>query len=73
MKKVYSHDYIAELVSSFDGASTLPEISEKYGYKIQPLLTVVKGMIFQGQLELISGNDEDIIVKVHRRSFDERS
>ena len=73
MKKVYSHDNLAELFSRLDGKSTLIEISKRYGYKIDPLLTVVKGMILQGQLELISGNDQDMIVKVRRRSSIERS
>ena len=73
VKKVYSHDYLAELFSRLDGVSTLTEISDKYGYKIEPLLTVVKGLILQGHLELISGNDEDIVVKVRRRPSDERS
>ena len=73
MKKVYSHDYLAELFSRLDGVSTLTEISDKYGYKIEPLLTVVKGLILQGHLELILGNDEDIVVKVRRRPSDERS
>jgi hypothetical protein len=73
LKKVYSRDYIAELFSYFDGVSTLAEISDKFGYKIEPLLTVVKGMIIQGYLELISGNDGDVIVKVRRRSFVERT
>jgi hypothetical protein len=73
VKKVYSRDYIDELFSYFDGVSTLAEISERYRYKIEPLLTVVKGMILQGQLELISGNEEDMIVKVRRRSSNERS
>ena len=64
VKKVYSRDYLAELFLRLDGVSTLADISEQYGYKIEPLVTVVKGMILQGQLELISGNDEDLIVNV---------
>ena len=73
MKKIYNYDYLTGLFSHFNGESTLAEISEKHDYKIETLLTVVKGMILQGQLELISGNDEDMIVKVRRRLSDERS
>jgi hypothetical protein len=73
MKIVYSSDYLAENISRFNGESTLSEIADKYGYKIEPLLTVVKEMILQRQLELVSGNDEEIIVKIRRRLFDERS
>jgi hypothetical protein len=64
LKKVYSCDYISELLSHFNGVSILAEISEKYRYKIELLLTVVKGMILRGQLELILGNEEDLIVRI---------
>jgi DNA-binding IscR family transcriptional regulator len=63
LSKRYSRDYISELFKHFDGTTTLVEICKTHGYKLEPLRYITKQLVNDGLLEVVSGDDDQVILR----------